>query len=136
VNLGVTLCNKNTISQRSTKEALRFTETKSTVGLFGRTLRELFSRTTRMFLAKVIGTVWATRKDEHLKSFTLQCIQPISAERINFGSPIIAVDTVGAGAGETVFYITAAEAVIPLPVDMAPVDASIVGIVDRIDLQK
>lgn len=88
-----------------------------------------------MFLAKVIGTVWATRKDEHLKSFKMQFIQPIDSKQKNIGSPIVAVDTVGAGVGETVFYITAAEAVIPLPVDMAPVDASIVGIVDRIDLQ-
>ncbi|MEW5800379.1 MAG: EutN/CcmL family microcompartment protein [Bacteroidota bacterium] len=87
-----------------------------------------------MFLAKVIGTVWATRKDEHLKSFKMQFIQPIDAHRNNVGSPIVAVDTVGAGTGEIVFYITAAEAVIPLPVDMAPVDASIVGIVDRIDI--
>lgn len=88
-----------------------------------------------MFLAKVIGTVWATRKDEHLQSFTMQFIQPIDAQKKSVGSPIVAVDTVGAGAGEIVFYITAAEAVIPLPVDMAPVDASIVGIVDRIDVQ-
>ena len=88
-----------------------------------------------MFLAKVIGTIWATRKDEHLTGFKLQFIQPIDADHKNAGSPIVAVDTVGAGAGETVFYITAAEAVIPLPVDMAPVDASIVGIIDRIDLQ-
>ncbi len=89
-----------------------------------------------MFLAKVIGTVWATRKDEQLKSFTMQFIQPIDAHQKNVGSPIVAVDTVGAGTGETVFYITAAEAVIPLPVDMAPVDASIVGIVDRIDVKQ
>ena len=88
-----------------------------------------------MFLGKVIGTIWATRKDEHLKNFTLQFVQPITAERKNNGAPIVAVDTVGAGVGETVFYITAAEAVIPLPVEMAPVDATIVGIVDRIDLQ-
>lgn len=86
-----------------------------------------------MFLAKVIGTVWATRKDEQLHSFKMQFIQPIDAQKKNVGSPIVAVDTVGAGVGEIVFYITAAEAVIPLPVDMAPVDASIVGIVDRID---
>jgi ethanolamine utilization protein EutN len=88
-----------------------------------------------MFLATVIGTVWATRKDENLEGFKMQFIQPIDAQRKKIGSPIVAVDTVGAGEGETVFYITAAEAVIPLPVDMAPVDASIVGIVDRIDSQ-
>ncbi len=87
-----------------------------------------------MFLATVIGTVWATRKDEHCNGFKMQFIQPITADRKKTGSPIVAVDTVGAGVGETVFYITAAEAVIPLPVEMAPVDASIVGIVDRIDI--
>jgi ethanolamine utilization protein EutN len=86
-----------------------------------------------MFLADVIGTVWATRKDEHLTSFKLQCIQPLDSRRQKSGDPIIAVDTVGAGVGETVMYITAREAVIPLPVEMAPVDASIVGIIDRID---
>ena len=87
-----------------------------------------------MFLGRVIGTVWATRKDETLRNFKLQFVQPITARRENAGSPIVAVDTVGAGPGETVFYITAREAVIPLPVETAPVDASIVGIVDRIDL--
>lgn len=87
-----------------------------------------------MFLGRVIGTVWATRKDETLRNFKLQFVQPLSANREHAGSPIVAVDTVGAGPGETVFYITAREAVIPLPVETAPVDASIVGIVDRIDL--
>jgi ethanolamine utilization protein EutN len=71
-----------------------------------------------------------------MKSFKLQIIQPLNAKRELAGVPIIAVDTVGAGQGETVFYITSREAVIPLPVEMAPVDASIVGIVDRIDLQR
>jgi len=89
-----------------------------------------------MFFAEIIGTVWATRKDENLKSFKLQFIQPINGKREKTGDPIIAVDTVGAGVGETVMYITAREAVIPLPVAMAPVDASIVGIVDRIDVMK
>lgn len=89
-----------------------------------------------MYFAKVIGTVWATRKDENLASFKLQFIQPLNARRENIGDPIVAVDTVGAGPGETVFYITAREATIPLPVEMAPVDASIVGIVDRIDLHQ
>ena len=89
-----------------------------------------------MFLGQVIGTVWATRKDENLRSLKLQFVQPLTADREKAGSPIVAVDTVGAGPGETVFYITAREAVIPLRVEMAPVDASIVGIVDRIDLAK
>ncbi|MEE9225156.1 MAG: EutN/CcmL family microcompartment protein [Bacteroidota bacterium] len=88
-----------------------------------------------MYFAKVIGTIWATRKDENLKAFKLQFLQPLNAMRESVGDPVVAVDTVGAGPGETVFYITAREAVIPLPVPMAPVDASIVGIVDRIDVE-
>ena len=87
-----------------------------------------------MFLGKVIGNVWATQKYKALKNFKLMFVQPISAENEELGDPIIAVDTVGAGVGETIFYITASEAVIPLPVDMAPVDASIVGIVDTLNL--
>lgn len=86
-----------------------------------------------MYFAKVIGTIWATRKDENLQNFKLQFIQPLNAKQEHVGDPIVAVDTVGAGPGETVIYITAREATIPLPVEMAPVDASIVGIVDRID---
>ncbi len=88
-----------------------------------------------MFFAKVIGTVWATRKDEQLNNMKVQFIQPLSADRVPVGDPIAAVDTVGAGPGETVLYITAREATIPLSVEMAPVDASIVGIVERIDVE-
>ena len=86
-----------------------------------------------MFFAEVIGTVWATRKDQNLQGFKLQFIQPLNSKREKTGDPIVAVDTVGAGPGETVMYITAREATIPLPVEMAPVDASIVGIIDKID---
>ena len=60
-------------------------------------------------------------------------VQPVNADLEKTGNPIIAVDTVGAGPGEIIYFITASEAVIPLPVDMAPVDASIVGIVDTIN---
>lgn len=88
-----------------------------------------------MYLGKVIGTIWATRKYETLVGYKMQFVQPINAELINLGEPIIALDTVGAGPGEIIFYVTASEAVIPLDVDMAPVDASIVGIVDSINVQ-
>jgi len=87
-----------------------------------------------MYFGKVIGNVWATKKYEALFSMKMMIVQPISAELESLGEPIIAVDTVGAGPGEIVVYITASEAVIPLPVDFAPVDASIVGIVDTINL--
>ena len=88
-----------------------------------------------MHLARVIGTVWATKKDPSLTGLTLQFLQPIDGRMKDAGAPIVAVDTVGAGTGDTVMYITAREAVIPLPVNEAPVDASIVGIVDTVDTQ-
>ena len=86
-----------------------------------------------MQLGKVIGTIWATRKYETVTGYKMQFVQPINSEMENLGDPIVALDTIGAGAGEVIFYITASEAVIPLDVDMAPVDASIVGIVDSIN---
>jgi ethanolamine utilization protein EutN len=86
-----------------------------------------------LFLGKVIGNIWATRKYDALLNFKLMIVQPINMDYKKTGEPIVAVDTVGAGPGETIIYITASEAVIPLPVDMAPVDASIVGIVDTIN---
>jgi ethanolamine utilization protein EutN len=86
-----------------------------------------------LFLGKVIGNIWATKKHESLKNFKLMIVQPINAELKSTGDPIVAVDTVGSGPGEIIYYVTASEAVIPLPVDMAPVDASIVGIVDSIN---
>ncbi|MDL1878376.1 ethanolamine utilization protein EutN, partial [Cytophagia bacterium CHB2] len=66
-----------------------------------------------MFLARVIGTIWATQKDESLIGTKMQIIQPIDRFAAAKGSPLIAIDTVGAGPGETVFYVTAREATIP-----------------------
>jgi ethanolamine utilization protein EutN len=86
-----------------------------------------------MQLGKVIGTIWATRKYDAVKGYKLQLVQPISSEGKELGEPIIAVDTIGAGPHEIIFYITSSEASIPMDVDMAPVDASIVGIVDSIN---
>jgi ethanolamine utilization protein EutN len=85
-----------------------------------------------LFLGKVIGNVWATKKYQPLKNMKLMFVQPINAVYEESDEPIVAVDTVGSGPGEIVFYITASEAVLPLLVNFAPVGASIVGIVDSI----
>lgn len=87
-----------------------------------------------MNLAKVIGTVWATCKDEHLEGAKMQVVQPIDHNEMEVGTPIVAVDTIGAGQGETVYYVTAREATLPYPTRIAPIDAAIVGIVDWIDV--
>lgn len=88
-----------------------------------------------MHLGKVIGSIWATRKYEAVNGYKMLFVQPINANKENIGEPLIALDTVGSGPGEIIFYVTASEAVIPLDIDMAPVDASIVGIVDSINHQ-
>lgn len=87
-----------------------------------------------MLLGKIIGSVWATRKYESINGYKIMIVQPVNSAYEKLGDPIIALDTVGAGPGEIIFYITASEAVIPLDVKMAPVDSSIVGIVDTINI--
>jgi ethanolamine utilization protein EutN len=86
-----------------------------------------------MNMAKVIGTIWATRKDPALEGCKLQIIQPLDCEFRKIGEPMVAVETVGAGQGEYVYYITAREATFPLEKPLVPTDCSIVGIVDRVD---
>lgn len=85
-----------------------------------------------MYLGKVIGTIWATRKYETITGYKMQFVQPVNSKLNSTGEPLVALDTIGAGPGEIVYYITSCEAVIPLDVDFAPVDASIVGIVDSL----
>lgn len=89
-----------------------------------------------MYLGQVIGTIWATKKYESVTGYKMQFVQPINSSYEKTGEPLIALDTVGAGAGEIIFYVTASEAVIPLDVEMAPVDATIVGIVDSINVER
>ena len=88
----------------------------------------------QMQLAKVIGEVVATRKDDNLVGIKLLVVQPLTAERQPAGRPLVAVDAVGAGAGEHVFFVRGKEASFPFYPVEAPVDAGIVGIVDHWDL--
>jgi ethanolamine utilization protein EutN len=87
-----------------------------------------------MNLARVIGTVVVTRKDEKLVSPTLLLVQPLTARGEPSGRPLVAVDSVGAGVGEEVFFVRGKEASFPFYPDEPPVDAGIVGIVDHWDL--
>ena len=84
-----------------------------------------------MQLAKVIGDVVVTRKDANLAGLTLLIVQPLTPEREPFGRPLVAVDSVGAGVGEEVFFVRGKEASFPFYPVEAPVDAGIVGIVDH-----
>ena len=83
-----------------------------------------------MQLARVIGDVVATRKDENLVGIKLLIVQPLTPEHQPVGRPLVAVDAVGAGVGEEVFFVRGKEASFPFYPVEPPVDAGIVGIVD------
>ena len=83
-----------------------------------------------MQLARVIGDVVATRKDPNFDGTTLLLVQPINADGTDAGRPLVAVDSVGAGVGETVFFVRGKEASFPFFPTEVPADAGIVGIVD------
>ena len=83
-------------------------------------------------LAHVLGTVVASRKDAALEGHRLLVIQPMGADRAPAGKPIVAVDSVGCGPGEDVFYVKSREAALPFLPNEPPVDAAIVGIVDHV----
>ena len=87
-----------------------------------------------MQLARVIGDVVMTRKDEQLIGIKLLIVQPLTPERRPVGRPLVAVDSVGAGVGEEVFFVRGKEASFPFYPVEPPVDAGIVGIVDHWDL--
>ena len=87
-----------------------------------------------MQLARVIGDVVVTRKDDNLMGLKLLILQPLTPERQPAGRALVAVDAVGAGVGEEVFFVRGKEASFPFYPVEAPVDAGIVGIVDHWDL--
>ena len=89
-----------------------------------------------MQIAKVIGDVVATVKDENLIGIKLMVLQPIDPDGNASGRTLIAVDAVGAGVGETVFFVRGKEASFPFHPTEVPADAGIVGIVDRWDVER
>jgi ethanolamine utilization protein EutN len=87
-----------------------------------------------VYLARIVGRVVATVKQECLKGHPLQWIQPVDAGGADRGAPVVAVDPIGLGPGELCYYITSREASLTLWDTFAAVDAGIVGKVDRIEL--
>ena len=87
-----------------------------------------------MHLARVVGTVVATRKDERLLSAKLLVVRPVSPEGQLEGTPLVAVDTVDAGTGEMVLVVSGSSARMADGLGQSPVDAAIVGIVDTVSM--
>jgi ethanolamine utilization protein EutN len=87
-----------------------------------------------MYLAKVRGTVVATAKDERLNGFKLLVTQRIGVDGGFVGQPEVSIDTVGAGTGETVILTKGSSARFAAARADAPIDSTIVGIVDAIEI--
>lgn len=87
-----------------------------------------------MFLARVRGTVVSTSKDERLIGFKLMVVQRIGVENEYISLPQVAVDTVGAGVGETVIVTGGSSARFAADRPDAPIDSTIVGIVDAVEI--
>lgn len=87
-----------------------------------------------MQLARVIGNVVATLKDGNLDGMKLMLLQPVSPAGEDTGRTLVAVDAVGAGVGEVVFFVRGKEASFPFYPTEVPTDAGIVGIVDHWDV--
>ena len=89
-----------------------------------------------MQLARVIGTLVATRKCQGLEGVKFLIVQPLDRNQQPDGQPVVAADgTAQAGPGELVFIIASREAALALPEKFVPVDHAIVGIVDEVDVK-
>ena len=89
-----------------------------------------------MLIAKVVGTVVATRKDDRLLSAKLLVSRPIDPTGKPEGTYLVAVDTVDAGVGETVLIVSGSSARMASGLKDCPVDAAIIGVIDHIEIDK
>lgn len=89
-----------------------------------------------MFLARVVGTVVATRKDPKLANSKLLVVVPVDPDGQGEGGYHVAVDTVDAGYRETVLVVRGSSARMSEGMSERPVDAAIVGIVDTVDVDR
>jgi microcompartment protein CcmK/EutM len=86
-----------------------------------------------MIIARIIGSVVSTQKDERLIGKKLLIVRPINLDGTDQSGYVVAVDTVGAGAGERVLVVAGSSARLAEGNKDCPVDAAIVGVIDTID---
>jgi len=85
-------------------------------------------------LARVLGEVVSVMKDANLTGLKMLVLQPIAADGEPSGRTLVALDSVGAGVGENVFFVRGREAAFPFYPAEPPADATVIGIVDHWDL--
>ena len=88
-----------------------------------------------MLIARIVGTVVATRKDERLVSSKFLVVRPIDPQGKPEGNYLVAVDTVNAGVGETVLIVSGSSARMASGLKDSPIDAAIIGVIDEIDVK-
>jgi ethanolamine utilization protein EutN len=88
-----------------------------------------------MQLGIVCGTLVASRKDERLEGIGLLVVQPIKTDGSPTGKPLIATDSIGVGPGERIFWVKSKEAANPFPSADVPTDATIIGVVDLVNVE-
>jgi len=89
-----------------------------------------------MILGKVVGTVWATRKDDQLVGMKLQIVREVELDYTLKDRFVVAVDSVGAGVGEVVLVAQGSSARQTELTNNKPVDAVITAIVDKLDVSQ
>ena len=87
-----------------------------------------------MYLGRVVGCVWSTVKNSSMDGLRMLLVQPLTPQLENTGRRILCTDCTGAGAGELVYWVRGKEASFPFLPAEAPVDTTIVGIVDSVHL--
>ncbi|MDN3015850.1 EutN/CcmL family microcompartment protein [Paenibacillus sp. BSR1-1] len=87
-----------------------------------------------MRLGIVIGSIWATRKEEGMTGLKLLVIQPIKPDGSFIQTPIIAADRIGAGKGDQIIFAEGSSARAIVPDVVSPLDAAIIGIVDQTEI--
>jgi microcompartment protein CcmK/EutM len=86
-----------------------------------------------MYLARVIGTVVASKKADNMTGLKLLVVEPIDANRKPAGEIHVAVDAAQAGEGDIVSCVGSREAALAVQPSFVPVDAAVIGIVDHAD---
>lgn len=87
-----------------------------------------------MFLGKVVGTIWATRKDESLVGMKFQIVKHVGLDYRVKDSFVVAVDTVQAGVGDIVLVVSGSSSRQTELTKNKPVDAVIMAVVDKLDV--
>lgn len=87
-----------------------------------------------MIIARVIGTVWATRKDDRLNGLKFQIVRPVDLNYKDRDGYLVAIDAVGAGVGEVVMVVQGSSARQTKVTENKPVDATIMAIIDKLDV--